>query len=75
MKEQAEKQEKTQQLSLSEEREKGAALDLSLKNLELSAQQKQNLYLGLFSLLLLGGLGALLYFYNNYPSNSLWATQ
>ena len=64
LKEQAEKQEKTQELSLSEEREKGAALDLSLKNLELSAQQKQNLYLGLFSLLLLGGFAALLYFYN-----------
>jgi tetratricopeptide (TPR) repeat protein len=51
LKEQAEKQEKTQQLSLSQEREKGKELDLKLKNselstknLELSAQQKQNLY-------------------------------
>jgi tetratricopeptide (TPR) repeat protein len=64
LKEQAEKQEKTQQLSLSEEREKGKERDLSLKNLELSAQQKQNLYLGLFSVLLLGGLGVLSYFYS-----------
>jgi tetratricopeptide (TPR) repeat protein len=63
LKEQAEKQEKTQQLSLSEEREKGKEKDLTLKNLELSAQQKQNLYLGLFSVLLLGGLGVLSYFY------------
>jgi signal transduction histidine kinase len=36
---------------------------LSLKNLELSAQQKQNLYLGVFTVLLLGGLGLLSYFY------------
>ncbi len=64
LKEQAEKQEKMQELSLSEARGKGAALSLSLKNLELSAQQKQNLYLGLFSLVLLSGFGALLYFYN-----------
>jgi signal transduction histidine kinase len=63
LKEQAEKQEKTQELSLSQEREKGKEKDLSLKNLELSAQQKQNLYLGLFSVLLLGGLGLLSYFY------------
>jgi signal transduction histidine kinase len=63
LKEQAEKQEKAQQLSLSEEREKGKERDLSLKNLELSAQQKQNLYLGLFTVLLLGGLGTLSYFY------------
>ncbi len=64
LKEQAEKQKKTQDLSLSEEREKVKEGDLMLKNLELSAQQKQNLYLGLFSLFLLGGLGTLLYFYN-----------
>ena len=64
LKEQAEKQEKTQQLSLSEEREKGKERDLSLKNLELSAQQKQNLYLGLLATVLLGGLGTLFYFYN-----------
>jgi signal transduction histidine kinase/tetratricopeptide (TPR) repeat protein len=63
LKEQAEKQEKTQQLSLSEEREKGKEKDLTLKNLELSAQQKQNLYLGLLSVLLLSGLISLLYFY------------
>lgn len=63
LKEQAEKQEKTQELSLSQEREKGKELDLSLKNLELSAQQKRNLYLGVLSFLLLGGLGALSYFY------------
>ncbi|MEO0041444.1 MAG: hypothetical protein RL329_892 [Bacteroidota bacterium] len=71
LQEQAEKQEKTQELSLSEAREKGKELDLKLKNaelltkcLELSAQLKQNLYLGLFSALLLGGFGTLLYFYN-----------
>jgi tetratricopeptide (TPR) repeat protein len=63
LKEQAEKQEKTQELSLSQEREKGKERDLSLKNLELSAQQKQNLYWGLFSFFLLGGLGVLSYFY------------
>ena len=49
LKEQAEKQEKVQQLSLSEEREKGKERDLNLKNVELSAQQKQNLYLGLLA--------------------------
>ena len=38
LKEQAEKQEKTDQLSLSEEREKGKERDLSLKNVELSAR-------------------------------------
>jgi signal transduction histidine kinase/uncharacterized protein HemY len=64
LKEQAEKQEKTQELSLSQEREKGKERDLTLKNIELSAQQKQNLYLGLFATTLLFGLGALLYFYN-----------
>ena len=63
LKEQAEKQEKGQQLSLSEEREKGKERDLSLKNLELSAQQKQNLYWGLLAAVLLGGLGVLSYFY------------
>ncbi len=36
---------------------------MSLKKLELSTQQKQNLYLGLLSLFLLGGLGTLFYFY------------
>ena len=41
------------------EREK----DLALKNIELTAQQKQNLYLGAFIFLLLCGLGALIYFY------------
>jgi tetratricopeptide (TPR) repeat protein len=64
LKEQAEKQEKVQQLSLSEEREKGKERDLTLKNVELSAQQKQNLYLGVFAVLLLGGLGTMFYFYN-----------
>ena len=64
LKEQAEKQEKTQQLSLSEEREKGKERDLNLKNMELSAQQKQNLYLGLLTAVLLGGLGIMFYFYN-----------
>jgi tetratricopeptide (TPR) repeat protein len=63
LKEQAEKQEKEQELSLSQEREKGKERDLNLKNLELSAQQRQNLYLGLLSFLLLGGLGTLSYFY------------
>ncbi len=63
LKEQADKQEKTQQLSLSEEREKGKERDLNLKNVELSAQQKQNLYLGLLAIVLLGGLGTLSYFY------------
>lgn len=64
LKEQAEKQEKAQELSLSQEREKGKERDLSLKSLELSVQQKQNIYLIAFATLLLGGLGALLYFYN-----------
>ena len=63
LKEQAEKQEKSQELSLSEEREKGKERDLNLKNVELSAQQKQNLYLGLLVASLLVGLGTLAYFY------------
>jgi signal transduction histidine kinase len=63
LKEQAEKQEKAQQLALSEEREKTKGQDLALKNIELTAQQKQNLYLGAFIFLLLCGLGALIYFY------------
>ena len=63
LKEQAEKQEKTQELSLSEEREKGKERDLNLKSVELSAQQKQNLYLGLLVAFLLEGLGTLAYFY------------
>lgn len=70
LKEQAEKQEKEEQLSLSQEREKGKELDLKLKsaalfskNLELSAKQKQNLYLIGIAMLLLTGLGTLLYFY------------
>jgi signal transduction histidine kinase/tetratricopeptide (TPR) repeat protein len=63
LKEQAEKQEKAQELTLSQEREKGKERDLNLKNLELSAQQKQNLYLGLLATVLLGGLGISLYFY------------
>lgn len=63
LQEQAEKQEKTQQLSISEEREKGKERDLALKQLELRTQQKRNLYLGLFSILLISGLGTLLYFY------------
>ncbi len=75
LKEQAEKQEKTKELSLSEEREKGKEKDLTLKNLELSAQQKQNLYLGLFSLLLLGGLGTLLYFYTTLKKQKNIITQ
>jgi tetratricopeptide (TPR) repeat protein len=57
LKEQAEKQEKTDQLFLSIEREKG-------KNLELTAKQQQNLYLGLLSVVLLAGLGTSLFFYN-----------
>ncbi len=64
LKEQAEKQKKAKELALSEEREKGNERDLSLKNLELTAKQQQNLYLGLLSILLLGGLGTSLYFYN-----------
>jgi tetratricopeptide (TPR) repeat protein len=63
LKEQAEKQDKVDLLSLSEEREKGKERNLILKNLELSAQQKQNFYLGLLSTLLLGGLSTLFYFY------------
>lgn len=63
LKEQAEKQEKEQELILSQEREKGKERDLSLKNLELSTQQKQNIYLIAFAALLLAGLGALSYFY------------
>lgn len=77
LKEQVEKQEKVQELTLSQEREKGSALDLKLKNSELSAQQKQNLYLTSFAALqqkqklyligfaalLLMGLGTLFYFY------------
>jgi tetratricopeptide (TPR) repeat protein len=57
LKEQAEKQEKIQQLSLSEEREKG-------KTVELMAKHQQNLYLGLLSIVLFGGLGTSLFFYN-----------
>lgn len=78
LKEQAEKQEKaqelslsqerekgkTQELSLSQEREKGKEQDLKMKNLELYAKQKQNLSLMAFAALLLLGLGALLYFYS-----------
>lgn len=64
LKEQAEKQEKAQQLSLSQEREKGKERDLNLKNFELSAQQKQNLYLGLLAVVLFVGLGMMFYFYN-----------
>lgn len=63
LKEQAEKQEKAQQLSLSEEREKGKTQDLNLKHLELLTQQKQNIFLLIFAFLLLVGLGSLLYFY------------
>lgn len=63
LKEQAEKQEKAQELSLSQEREKGKERDLGLKNLELSAQQQRNLYLIAFAALLILGLGALSYFY------------
>ena len=50
-------------MSLSEEREKGKERDLNLKNLELSAQQKQNIFLGSLAAVLLGGLGVLSYFY------------
>jgi signal transduction histidine kinase len=64
LKEQAEKQEKEQELSLSQEREKGKERDLTVKNLEISAQQKQNIYLVAFVALLLSGLGALIYFYS-----------
>jgi signal transduction histidine kinase/tetratricopeptide (TPR) repeat protein len=64
LKEQAEKQEKVQALSLSEEREKGKERDLNLKNLELLVQQKQNFYLIALAVFLLAGLCALLYFYN-----------
>jgi signal transduction histidine kinase len=63
LKEQAEKQEKTQQLALAEEREKTKEQDLSLKNIQLSTQKKQNLYLGSFIFVLLFGLGTLIYFY------------
>lgn len=78
LKEQAEKQEKEQELSLSQAREQGKELDLKLKSSELSAkeqqnryltsfaalQQKQKWYLGAVAVLLLLGLGILLYFYN-----------
>lgn len=63
LKEQAEKQEKAQELTLSQEREKGKDRDLRLTNLALSAQQKQNLYLGAFISMLLIGLAVLGYFY------------
>jgi signal transduction histidine kinase len=63
LKEQAEKQEKTQQLSLAEEREKNKEQALSLSQFELSSQKKQNLYLGFSILLLLTGLGLMAYFY------------
>ncbi len=63
LKEQAEKQEKVEQLELSEEREKRKEQDLSLKNLELTAKQQQNLYLALLSIVLFGGLGTSLFFY------------
>jgi tetratricopeptide (TPR) repeat protein len=83
LKEQAEKQEKAEELSLSEEREKGKELDLKLKNselstknVELSAQQKQNLYLGLLSVSLLCGLGTLFYFYTTLKKkNTIIAQQ
>ncbi len=76
LKEQAEKQEKTQELSLSQEREKGKERDLNIKNLELSAQQKQNLYWGLLAAVLLGGLGTLGYFYTTLKKkNTIIAQQ
>jgi signal transduction histidine kinase len=52
-----EKAEKENQFLLSEKREKD-------KNAELSAKHQQNLYLGLLSVVLFGGLGASLFFYN-----------
>jgi tetratricopeptide (TPR) repeat protein len=64
LKEQAEKQEKAQELYLSKEREKGKERDLTMKNLELSTREKQNMYLVAFVVLLLSGLGALMYFYS-----------
>ncbi len=75
LKEQAEKQEKTDQLALSEEREKGKERDLTLKNVELSAQQKQNLYLGVFAVFLLGGLGTLSYFYTTLKKKNIIISQ
>ncbi len=75
LKEQAEKQEKTEQLLLSEEREKGKEKDLTLKNLELSAQQKQNFYWGLLAASLLCGLGTLTYFYTTLRKQKNIITQ
>jgi len=63
LKEQAEKQEKTQQLTLAEEREKNKEQALNLSNLALSTQKKQNLYLALTISFLLIGLSLLAYFY------------
>lgn len=63
LQEQAEKQEKAQQLTLAQEREKTKEQDLALKNIQLTAQQKQNLYLGAFIIALLCGLSILIYFY------------
>jgi signal transduction histidine kinase/tetratricopeptide (TPR) repeat protein len=63
LKEQAEKQEKTQQLTLAEEREKNKEQALNLSNLALSTQKKQNLYLALAISFLLIGLSLLAYFY------------
>lgn len=60
-KEQAEKQEKEK--------------DLALKSIELTAQQKQNLYLGGFIFLLLAGLGALIYFYQTMRKQKNIITQ
>ncbi len=62
--EQAEKQGKVRELANSEEREKGKERDLSLKNLELTSKQQQNLYLALLSIVLFGSLGTSLFFYD-----------
>jgi tetratricopeptide (TPR) repeat protein len=75
LKEQAEKQEKTDQLALSEEREKEKELDLSLKNLELSVQKNQKIFLGVLSVLLLGGLSTLFYFYTTLKKKNTIITQ
>lgn len=75
LKEQVEKQEKADQLALSEERGKGKEQDLNLKNVELSAQQKKNLYLGLLAASLLCGLGTLSYFYTTLKKQKNIITQ
>jgi signal transduction histidine kinase len=63
LKEQAEKQEKTQLLALSEEKQKVKEQELATKKLELFAKHRQFLLLMVISILLLTGLTLLVYYY------------